>query len=59
ATPAPSIAPALADSAQLAAPISSARAPQPTVGSAASRVAPPRAAGRADERGLAKDNPFK
>jgi serine/threonine-protein kinase len=56
AAAAPSVAPALADSAPA---VVSARAPQSTVGSAAPRVAPPRAAGRADERGLAKDNPFK
>jgi len=62
ASPGPSVAPTLADSA-LRAPAalatSSARAPQTTVGSAAPRIAAPRPAGRADERGLAKDNPFK
>ncbi|MEI9954637.1 MAG: protein kinase [Pseudomonadota bacterium] len=58
AAPVPSVAPALADSALRAVAVNSARAPQSTVGSAAPRVAPPRP-GRADERGLAKDNPFK
>jgi serine/threonine-protein kinase len=58
AAPAPSVAPALADSAALAPPASAARAPQSGLGSAAPRVAPPHP-GRADERGLAKDNPFK
>ncbi|HYP78230.1 MAG TPA: serine/threonine-protein kinase [Polyangiaceae bacterium] len=57
--PPPSVAPALADSAPPTAPAaSSARAAQSTLGSAAPRVALPRM-GRADERGLAKDNPFK
>jgi serine/threonine-protein kinase len=62
AVPGPSVAPTLADSAlQPAAtlPVNSARVPQSGLGSAAPRVAPPRPAGRADERGLAKDNPFK
>ena len=58
AAPGPSVAPELADSAQRAALVNSARPPQTTVGSAAPRSAPPRP-GRADERGLAKDNPFK
>ncbi len=49
----PSIAPVLSDPAP-----SAARAAQSTVGSAAPRV-PVRPLGRADERGLAKDNPFK
>jgi eukaryotic-like serine/threonine-protein kinase len=57
--PSPTVAPALADSAPPAVPVSSARAPQSALGSAAPRVVPPRAVGRADERGLAKDNPFK
>jgi eukaryotic-like serine/threonine-protein kinase len=56
---APSVAAALADSAPIPAPVASAaRSPQTALGSAAPRVAPPRP-GRADERGLAKDNPFK
>jgi serine/threonine-protein kinase len=61
AAPGPSVAPTLADSAlrESTLPTSSARAPQSTVGSGAPRVAAPRPAGRADERGLAKDNPFK
>jgi len=59
AAPGPSVAPALADSAPRVAAPSSARAAQSTLGSAPPRVVPPRAAGRADERGLAKDNPFK
>jgi serine/threonine-protein kinase len=54
---APSVAPTLVGSA-LVPVVGSARAPQSGVGSAAPRVAPPRP-GRADERGLAKDNPFK
>lgn len=59
APPAPSVAAALADSAPIPTPaVSAARAPQSGLGSAAPRVAPPRP-GRADERGLAKDNPFK
>jgi eukaryotic-like serine/threonine-protein kinase len=58
AAPGPSVAPALADSAPRAAPLSAARAAQTTLGSAAPRPVPPRP-GRADERGLAKDNPFK
>ena len=61
AAPGPSVAAALADSAQPpppAQPAASARATQSALGSAAPRVAPPRP-GRADERGLAKDNPFK
>jgi len=57
--PGPSVAPAPADSAPPVAAGSSARAAQSALGSAAPRVAPPRSAGRADERGLAKDNPFK
>jgi len=59
--PGPSVAAALADSAQpppRAQPGASARAAQSALGSAAPRVTPPRP-GRADERGLAKDNPFK
>jgi serine/threonine-protein kinase len=52
----PSVAPALTDPAPPAP--SAARAAQSTVGSAAPRV-PTRPLGRADERGLAKDNPFK
>ena len=52
----PSVAPALSEPAP-AAP-SAARPAQSTVGSAAPRV-PARPLGRADERGLAKDNPFK
>lgn len=60
AAPEPSVAAALADSAQASPPpaVSAARAPQSGLGSAAPRIAPPRP-GRADERGLAKDNPFK
>lgn len=55
----PSVAPTLADSAPTSAPpANSARSPQSGLGSAVPRVAPPRP-GRADERGLAKDNPFK
>jgi eukaryotic-like serine/threonine-protein kinase len=57
--PGPSVAPALAESSLPSAPASSAQASQPPVSSAPPRVVPPRAAGRADERGLAKDNPFK
>ena len=57
-TASPSVAPALVDSA-----LGSVAAPRPVqsaLGSAASRVAAPHpAAGRADQRGLAKDNPFK
>jgi len=57
-TASPSVAPALVDSA-----LGSAAAPRPVqsaLGSAAPRVAAPHpAAGRADQRGLAKDNPFK
>jgi hypothetical protein len=61
----PSVAPAVPDLASLrpnsapAAP--SARAAQSAVGSAAPspKTAAPRQTGRADERGLAKDNPFK
>ena len=59
--PRPSVAPTLAESAPQPAaglPVASARVPQSGLGSAAPRVAP-RPAGRADERGLAKDNPFK
>jgi len=59
--PRPSVAPTLPDSsapAVSAPPVNSARSPQSGLGSAAPRVAPPRP-GRADERGLAKDNPFK
>ena len=55
----PSVAPALAESATPTLPVTSARAAQSTLGSAAPRMVPPRPAGRADERGLAKDNPFK
>jgi serine/threonine-protein kinase len=59
ASAAPSVAAALADSAPIPSPaVSAARSPQSGLGSAAPRVAPPRP-GRADERGLAKDNPFK
>jgi serine/threonine-protein kinase len=59
ASAAPSVAAALADSAPIPGPaVSAARSPQSGLGSAAPRVAPPRP-GRADERGLAKDNPFK
>lgn len=54
----PSIAPALVEQAPRAA-SSAARPAQSAVGSAAPRAATPRPAGRADERGLAKDNPFK
>jgi len=60
--PGPSVAPTLADSTPqpaAAQPLASARVSQSGLGSAAPRVAPPRPAGRADERGLAKDNPFK
>jgi len=57
ASAAPSVAPVLAGSAP-APVVSSARAAQSGLGSAAPRVVPPRP-GRADERGLAKDNPFK
>ena len=57
--PGPSVAPALPDSVSVAPPASAARAPQTGLGSGAPRVAAPRPAGRADERGLAKDNPFK
>ena len=59
APPGPSVAPALIESATSAPPASAARAPQTGVGSGAPRAASPRPAGRADERGLAKDNPFK
>jgi serine/threonine-protein kinase len=59
AAPHPSVAPTLADSAASALPVTATRAPQSTLGSAAPRTAPPRTVGRADERGLAKDNPFK
>jgi len=60
AAPGPSVSPTLADSAKAAAfpPVTSARGPQSGLGSAAPRGALPRP-GRADERGLAKDNPFK
>ena len=60
----PSVAPALADprfALGTAAGSASAapRAPQSGLGSAAPRAAATRPIGRADERGLAKDNPFK
>ena len=59
AAPQPDVSATLANSAQPSpAGVSAARAPQSGLGSAAPRVAPPRP-GRADERGLAKDNPFK
>ena len=63
--PGPSVAPAVPDPATLrpnSAPASPpARSAQSAVGSAAPPVkaAAPRQTGRADERGLAKDNPFK
>ena len=53
----PSVSPALSDPAPRAASVP--RLAQSAVGSGAPRVAAPRPAGRADERGLAKDNPFK
>jgi len=62
AAPRPSVAPTLPDSsapAVSAAPVSTARSPQSGLGSAAPRIVPPPRPGRADERGLAKDNPFK
>jgi len=65
AAPAPSVAPAVPEPASLgpaaAAQPPPARALQTAVGSAAPPVkaAAPRQTGRADERGLAKDNPFK
>ena len=62
AAPGPSVAPAVADASAAPSPAAapgSARSLQSGLGSAAPRVAPPRPAGRADERGLAKDNPFK
>jgi len=59
ASAAPSVGAALAEPGPIPAPaVSAARGPQTALGSAAPRVAPPRP-GRADERGLAKDNPFK
>jgi len=59
AAPGPSVAPTLADSAKASPPpVNAAHAAQSGLGSAPPRVAPPRP-GRADERGLAKDNPFK
>jgi hypothetical protein len=57
AAPQPSVAPAIVDPPPRS--VSAARPVQTAVGSAAPRVAAPRPAGRADERGLAKDNPFK
>jgi hypothetical protein len=57
AAPGPSVAPALSEPS--ARPVTSAHPVQSAVGSAAPRPAAPRPAGRADERGLAKDNPFK
>lgn len=64
--PSPSVAPALADPRfALGAPALSGsagaalRATQSAVGSAAPRAAAARPVGRADERGLAKNNPFK
>ena len=57
ATASPSVAPVLVDPPPRAA--AAARPAQSAVGSAAPRAVAPRAAGRADERGLAKDNPFK
>jgi hypothetical protein len=49
----------LVDSAPIPTPaLSAARGGQSALGSAAPRATPPRP-GRADERGLAKDNPFK
>ena len=55
AAPNPSVAPALVPPVAPA----SARPPQTAVGSPAPRASVSRPAGRADERGLAKDNPFK
>ena len=57
AAPAPSVSPAVVDPTPR--PVASARPVQSAVGSAAPRAVAPRPAGRADERGLARDNPFK
>ena len=53
----PSVSPAVIDPRVLAAPPSSVKPAQTAVGSGAPHAAAPH--GRADERGLAKDNPFK
>jgi len=56
-TQAPNVSPAVLDPRALAAPSVSVKAAQSAVGSGTPRAAAPH--GRADERGLAKDNPFK
>ena len=56
-TPSPSVLPALVDSAPHAANPPS--PPQSALGSAPPRGVTPHPVGRADQRGLAKDNPFK